>query len=46
LAGNIFLGVKAMDELLKAMKQKIAEMRKIELTGFTNAETATAYFQE
>ena len=35
-----------MDELLKAIKQKIAEMRKIELTGFTNTETATAYFQE
>ena len=35
-----------MDELLKAIKQKIAEMKKIELTGFTNTETATAYFQE
>jgi HK97 family phage major capsid protein len=35
-----------MDELLRAIKQKIAEMKKIELTGFTNTETATAYFQE
>jgi len=35
-----------MDELLKAIKTKIAEMKKIELTGFTNTETATAYFQE
>jgi len=35
-----------MDELLKAIKKKIAEMKKIELTGFTNTETATAYFQE
>jgi HK97 family phage major capsid protein len=35
-----------MNELLKAIKQKIAEMKKIELTGFTNTETATAYFQE
>ena len=35
-----------MDELLKAIKQKIADMKKIELTGFTNTETATAYFQE
>jgi len=35
-----------MDELLKAIKQKIAEMSKIELTGFTNTETATAYFKE
>jgi len=35
-----------MDEVLKAIKQKIAEMKKIELTGFTNTETATAYFQE
>jgi len=34
-----------MDEL-KAIKQKIADMKKIELTGFTNTETATAYFQE
>jgi len=35
-----------MNEVLKAIKQKIAEMKKIELTGFTNTETATAYFQE
>ena len=35
-----------MDELLKAIKAKIAAMKKIELTGFTNTETATAYFQE
>ena len=35
-----------MDELLKAIKTKIADMKKIELTGFTNTETATAYFQE
>jgi HK97 family phage major capsid protein len=35
-----------MDELLKAIRQKIAEMKKIELTGFTNTETATAYFRE
>jgi HK97 family phage major capsid protein len=35
-----------MDDLLMAIKQKIAEMKKIELTGFTNTETATAYFQE
>src|SRR5215510_15934825 len=35
-----------MNELLLAIKQKIADMKKIELTGFTNTETATAYFQE
>ena len=35
-----------MDELLKAIKSKVATMKKIELTGFTNTETATAYFQE
>jgi len=35
-----------MNELLSAIKQKIATMKKIELTGFTNTETATAYFQE
>jgi len=35
-----------MDELLKAIKKKIAEMKKIGLTGFTNTETATEYFQE
>jgi hypothetical protein len=31
-----------MDELLKAIKQKIADMKKIEWTGCTNTETATA----
>src|SRR5215469_15421087 len=35
-----------MNELLKAIQQKIADMKKIEFTGFTNTETATAYFQE
>jgi hypothetical protein len=35
-----------MDKLLEAIKKKIAEMKKIELTGFTNTETATSYFQE
>jgi Predicted phage phi-C31 gp36 major capsid-like protein len=35
-----------MDELLKAIRKKIADMRKIELTGFTNTATATEYFQE
>jgi HK97 family phage major capsid protein len=35
-----------MDEELKAIRKKIADMKKIELTGFTNTETATAYFQE
>jgi hypothetical protein len=31
---------------LEAVKKQLAAMRKIELTGFTNTETATAYFQE
>ena len=35
-----------MDELLKAIKQKIAEMKKIDETGFTEEKTATAYLQE
>jgi nucleoid DNA-binding protein len=35
-----------MDKVLEAIKKKIADMKKIELTGFTNTETATAYFQE
>jgi len=35
-----------MNELLLAVKKEIANMKKIELTGFTNSETATAYFQE
>jgi len=35
-----------MDENLKAIKNKIAEMQKIESTGFSKMENATAYFQE
>jgi HK97 family phage major capsid protein len=35
-----------MNEHLLAVKKQLAEMKKIELTGFTNTETATAYFQE
>jgi len=35
-----------MEELLRAIKAKIAAMKKIELTGFTNSETASTYFQE
>jgi len=35
-----------MDELLKAIIKQIAEMTKIEGTGFTNTEAAKAYFQE
>ncbi|MCL1991952.1 MAG: phage major capsid protein [Spirochaetes bacterium] len=35
-----------MSEVLTAVKQKIAEMKKIEHCGFANTETATAYFQE
>ena len=34
------------NEELNAVKKKLGEMKKIELTGFTNTETATAYFQE
>ncbi|GHV11331.1 hypothetical protein FACS189491_02380 [Spirochaetia bacterium] len=34
------------NEELQAVKKQLAAMRKIELTGFTNTETATAYFQE
>jgi HK97 family phage major capsid protein len=34
------------NEELEAVKKQLAAMRKIELTGFTNTETATAYFQE
>ena len=34
------------NEDLLAVKKKLTEMKKIELTGFTNTETATAYFQE
>ncbi|MCL1813210.1 MAG: phage major capsid protein [Treponema sp.] len=35
-----------MNEQLEAVKKQLAAMQKIELTGFTNTETATAYFQE
>jgi len=34
------------NEELVAIKKQLATMKKIELTGFTNTETATAYFQE
>jgi HK97 family phage major capsid protein len=34
------------NEELGAVKKQLAAMKKIELTGFTNTETATAYFQE
>jgi len=34
------------NEQLDAIKKQLAAMKKIELTGFTNTETATAYFQE
>ena len=34
------------NEQLEAVKKQLAAMKKIELTGFTNTETATAYFQE
>jgi HK97 family phage major capsid protein len=34
------------NEALEAVKKQLAAMKKIELTGFTNTETATAYFQE
>ena len=34
------------NEELTAVKKQLAAMKKIELTGFTNTETATAYFQE
>ena len=32
--------------MLNTIKKQIADMKKIEQTGFTNTETATAYFQE
>jgi HK97 family phage major capsid protein len=35
-----------MDEIVLAMKQKLANMKKIENTGFTDLAKATAYFQE
>jgi hypothetical protein len=34
------------NEELEAVKKQLAAMKKIELTGFTNTEAATAYFQE
>jgi HK97 family phage major capsid protein len=34
------------NEELEAVKKQLAAMKKIELTGFTNTETATAYFTE
>jgi len=34
------------NEQLEAIKKQLSTMKKIELTGFTNTETATAYFQE
>jgi len=34
------------NEQLEAVKKQLTAMKKIELTGFTNTETATAYFQE
>jgi len=34
------------NEQLDVVKKQLATMKKIELTGFTNTETATAYFQE
>ncbi len=35
-----------MNEELELVKKQLAGMKKIEQTGFTNTETATAYFQE
>jgi hypothetical protein len=34
------------NEELEAVKKQLVAMKKIELTGFTNTEAATAYFQE
>ncbi|MDR1176572.1 MAG: phage major capsid protein, partial [Treponema sp.] len=34
------------NEELEAVKKQLAAMKKIELTGFTNTEAATAYFKE
>ena len=34
------------NEQLEAVKNQLTKMKKIELIGFTNTETATAYFQE
>ena len=35
-----------MDELLKAIKQKLANMKKIESTGFSDPSKAAEYFQD
>ena len=35
-----------MDELLKAIKQKLAEMKKIESTGFSDPTKAAEYFRD
>jgi len=35
-----------MDELLKAVKQKLTEMKKIESTGFTDPAKAAEYFKD
>ncbi len=35
-----------MNEMLSTIKKQIADMKKIEQTGFTNTETAKEYFQE
>jgi len=35
-----------MDELLKAIKQRLAEMKKIESTGFTDPAKAAEYFKD
>jgi HK97 family phage major capsid protein len=35
-----------MDELLKAIKQKLADMKKIESTGFTDQVKAAEYFKD
>jgi hypothetical protein len=34
------------NEELEAVEKQLAAMKKIKLTGFTNTETATAYFRE
>jgi len=35
-----------MDELLKAIRQKLTEMKKIEHTGFSDPAKAAEYFQD
>ena len=35
-----------MDELLKAIKKKLADMKKIESTGFSDPAKAAEYFQD